>query len=204
MANLILGVPIAANMEYVGTFWDLLSPYTLLAGAASLAIFALHGAVFLTLKTDMEIQESAFRAARRLWPGAVILGFFVVGMGYFVTDMFGRLGVNPGIIQLTAGAAMLSVGYFLRERQSGWAFLMTTICIAFSTISIFMGLYPRVMVSSLNPLWSLTVYNAASGNYTLTIMTIVALVFVPIVLIYQGWSYYVFRQRLTRESALEY
>jgi cytochrome d ubiquinol oxidase subunit II len=139
-----------------------------------------------------------------MWPVAAILGFFVVGLGYFVTDMFVRLGVNPWIIPLTAGAAMLSVGYFIRQRQSGWAFLMTTVCIAFSTISIFMGLYPRVMVSSLNPLWSLTVYNSSSSNYTLTIMTIVALIFVPIVLLYQGWSYYVFRQRLTRESALEY
>ena len=204
MANLLRGVPIAANMNYVGTFWDLLSPYTLVAGLASLVIFTLHGAIFLSLKTSGEVLDRAHQAAWRLWPFAVLLGFFAVGIGYFVTDMFVRLGVNPGVIPLSAGASMLAAGYFIRQRQSGWAFLMTSICIAFSTISLFMGLYPRVMVSSLNPMWSLTVYNASSSSYTLTIMTVVALIFVPIVLLYQGWSYYVFRDRLTRESVLEY
>jgi cytochrome d ubiquinol oxidase subunit II len=81
---------------------------------------------------------------------------------------------------------------------------MTGLAIALTIITLFMGLYPRVMVSSLNPAWSLTIYNAASSQYTLTIMTIVALVLVPVVLIYQGWSYWVFRERIGRESTLEY
>jgi cytochrome d ubiquinol oxidase subunit II len=96
------------------------------------------------------------------------------------------------------------VGWFLRARRHGWAFIMNGLTIALTVISAFMGLYPRVMVSSLNPEWSLTIYNASSSPYTLTVMTIVALIFVPIVLVYQGWTYYVFRQRLGRESKLTY
>ena len=90
------------------------------------------------------------------------------------------------------------------QRQQGWAIVLTGLTIALATITLFMGLYPRVMVSSLNPDWSLTIYNASSSPYTLRVMTIVALIFVPIVLLYQGWSYWVFRQRVGREDVLEY
>jgi cytochrome d ubiquinol oxidase subunit II len=86
----------------------------------------------------------------------------------------------------------------------GWAFLMTSLAIVFSTITIFMALYPRVMVSSLDPAWSLTIYNASSTPYTLKVMSVVALVFVPIVLVYQGWTYWVFRHRIGPDTKLEY
>lgn len=99
---------------------------------------------------------------------------------------------------------MLSAGWFIRKRQGGWAFILTGICIVFSTLTIFRGLYPRVLISSLNPDWSLTIYNAASSNYTLRTMSIIALIFLPVVLAYQGWSYYVFRGRISHESSLEY
>ena len=108
------------------------------------------------------------------------------------------------IIPVGAVAALLASGWLVRIRREGWAFAMTGLGIALIIITLFMGLYPRVMVSSLNPAWSLTIYNAASGQYTLTIMTIVALVLVPVVLIYQVWSYWVFRERIGRESSLEY
>ncbi len=134
----------------------------------------------------------------------MIIGFFSVGLGYFYTDMFARLGVNPGVVPLTAGAAMLSAGWFLRQEQEGWAFAMTGTSIAFSVATMFMGLFPRVMVSSLNPDWTLTIYNAASSQYTLQVMSVIALAFLPFVLAYQGWSYYALRQRLTSESHLEY
>jgi cytochrome d ubiquinol oxidase subunit II len=99
---------------------------------------------------------------------------------------------------------LLAAGWLIRSRREGWAFAMTGLAIALTIITLFMGLYPRLMVSSLNPAWSLTIYNAASSQYTLTIMSIVALVLVPVVLIYQGWSYWVFRERIGRESTLEY
>jgi cytochrome d ubiquinol oxidase subunit II len=204
LSNILRGVPIDSDMQYIGGFFNLLNPYSLISGIASTLIFTLHGALFLDLKVGEPIRDRAHQAARRIWPAAMIAGFIAVGLGYFFTDMFDRLGVNPGVIPLTAGAAMFGAGWFIRERHPGWAFTMTGVCIVFSTVSLFMGLYPRVMVSSSNPDWSLTIYNAASNPYTLRVMSIVAAIFVPIVLIYQGWSYYIFRKRITRESVLEY
>ncbi|MEJ2557157.1 MAG: cytochrome d ubiquinol oxidase subunit II, partial [Anaerolineae bacterium] len=202
--NLIRGVPIDANMEYVGTFWTLLNPYALSGGLAALSAFTLHGAVFLSLKTHGEVMERAHAVATRLWLPTVVLVFLFVIAGYFATDMFTRLGVNPGVVPIAAGAALLSAGWFINRRYHGWAFVMTGLTIVCSVATISMGLYPRLMVSSLNPDWSLTIYNASSSHYTLTVMSIVAAIFVPIVLLYQGWSYWVFRERIGREQGLEY
>ena len=205
IGNLIKGVPIDANMNYVGGFFDLLSPYTLLGGLATLALFALHGAIFLNLKTSDELRHRAHNTAWRLWPPAVVLVLLFVAAGYFATDMFTQqLGVNPGPVPIGAGVALLATGWLIRNRRAGWAFVMTALTIALSVVTVFMGLYPRVMVSSLNDAWSLTIYNASSSDYTLRVMTIVALVFVPIVMMYQGWSYWIFRKRIGREQHLEY
>ena len=119
-------------------------------------------------------------------------------------DMSARLGLLPGLIPLAAGLAALAAGWFIRGRRTGWAFAMTGLSIILSVTTVFVGLYPRVMPSSLNPDWSLTIYNASSSDYTLRVMSVVALIFVPIVLAYQAWNYYVFRQRIGRETELEY
>jgi len=202
--NLMRGVPIGADMQYAGNFWDLLNPYALAGGLATLTAFTLHGAIFLSLKTKGEIMERAHTAAGRIWRPTVVVVFVFVFLGYFTTDMFTRLGINPGPVPLGAGAALLAAGWLIRQRYHGWAFVMSGLTIALSSITVAMGLYPRVMVSSLDDAWSLTIYNASSSPYTLRIMSIVALIFVPIVLLYQGWSYWVFRQRIGREDVLEY
>ncbi len=132
-----------------------------------------------------------------------MVGIFIVAT-YLWTDIFARLGVNPGAVPVASVLALLAAAYFVREGRMGWAFVMTCLNIALSVITIFMALFPRVMISSLNPDWSLTIYNASSSPKTLTVMTVVAVIFVPIVLIYQGWSYWVFRQRLSVESELTY
>jgi cytochrome d ubiquinol oxidase subunit II len=204
LGNLIRGLDIDADMHYVGTFWDLLNPYALVGGLTTVGIFTLHGALFLNLKSTEEIEGRAFSAATRLWiPAAVLVLTFTVG-GYFVTDMYTRLGILPGAVPLAAGLAALAAGWFIRARRTGWAFVMTGLSIALSVITIFVGLYPRVMPSSLNSDWSLTIYNASSSDYTLRVMSVVALIFVPIVLAYQAWNYYVFRQRIGKETELEY
>jgi cytochrome d ubiquinol oxidase subunit II len=202
--NLIRGVPIDADMQYVGGFWNLLNPYALAGGLASLSAFTLHGALFLSLKTRNELLKRAHRAAALLWLPTVVLVFAFVVAGYFATDMFTRLGMNPGAVPLGAGAALLVAGWFIRRRYHGWAFVMTGLTIALSAITVAMGLFPRLMVSSLNDDWSLTIHNASSSPYTLKVMTVVAAIFVPVVLLYQGWSYWVFRKRVGREDTLEY
>jgi len=204
LANIVRGVPIDANKNYVGNFFTLLNPYALLGGLTTLVGFTLHGAIFITLKTANDLAEKAHDAANTLWRPAVVLIFALMIASYLATDIFTRLGVNPGPVPLGAGAALLSVGWFLRTRRYGWAFAFHGLSISLMVITAFMGLYPRVMVSSLDPRYSLTIYNASSSPYTLQVMTIVALVLVPIVLLYQGWSYYVFRQRIKRESKLTY
>ena len=141
------------------------------------------------------------KAAARLSSGLLLI--FGIAT-YFATDILEKLGVNPGVVPLIAGVSLLLTGYFLRIKRNGWAFAMTAISIATITITLFMILFPRVMVSSLDPAFSLTIYNASSSQYTLQIMTIIAVILVPVVLIYQGWTYYIFRKRLTMETELEY
>jgi cytochrome d ubiquinol oxidase subunit II len=195
-ANLVRGVPIDAEMNYVGGFFNLLNPYALLAGIATVLTCTLYGAIFLSLKTTGELVEKARATARKLWTVVVIVLLVFLASTYLATDMLDHLGFNPGLIPITGIVAILAAGYFIRKKLDGWAFGMVAVTIAFSLLTMFLILYPRVMISSLNPAWSLTIYNASSTPYTLKIMTGVALIFVPIVLIYQGWSYWIFRKRI--------
>lgn len=204
ISNLVRGVPIDSDMNYVGGLGDLLNWYALLGGLASATIFTLHGAIYLSLKTDADLLASSRKAAWRTWPIATVILFLFFIATYLETDIVAQLGVNPGLVPIGAGLAILAAGPLLRAKRDGWAFAMTFLTIALSVTTIFLVLYPRVMVSSLDPANSLTIYNASSSDYTLRIMTIVALVLVPVVLIYQGWSYWVFRHRVTEQSDLEY
>jgi cytochrome bd ubiquinol oxidase subunit II len=204
LGNLLRGVPIDENMNYVGNFFTLLNPYALLGGVTMLSVFILHGAIFLALKTKDELVTRAMAATKKVGPVATVLVFAFVVATYFATDFVARLGINPGIVPIAAGGCLLAAGWFIHHNRPGWAFIMNSLTIGLSTLTIFMTLYPRVMISSLNPAWSLTIYNASSSPYTLTVMSVVALIFVPIVLVYQGWTYWIFRQRLGRDSELEY
>ncbi|MEW5867990.1 MAG: cytochrome d ubiquinol oxidase subunit II [Chloroflexota bacterium] len=202
--NLVRGVPIDAEMNYAGTFFTLLNPYALLAGVASLLTMTLYGAIFLSLKTDGELRLKARALAWKMWiPAVVGLLVFLVAT-YFATDILERLGFDPGVVPLTGIVAALLAGYFIRKQREGWAFLMIAVSIAFALVTAFIIMFPRVMISSLDPSYSLTIYTASSSPYTLRVMTIVALTFVPIVLAYQAWSYWVFRKRLTVDSDLHY
>ena len=204
LANLLQGTPIDASMTFTGGFFDLLSPYTLVAGLASLTLFTTHGAIFLNLKSADPIRARALAVTKKVGPAATtLLLMFAVGT-YVWTDAFSRVGVNPGLVPLLALGSLLGAGWLIHRERMGWGFVMTTLTILFTTATLFVSLYPRVMVSSLDPDWSLTIYNASSTPYTLTVMTIVAGLFVPVVLAYQGWTYWVFRHRITAESKLEY
>jgi cytochrome d ubiquinol oxidase subunit II len=202
--NLVRGLPIDANMQYAGGFFTLLNPYALLAGLATLTVFTLYGAIFICLKTSGDLHEKACQIANRLWLAAVGVLLALLVATYFVTDFVARLGVNPGILPLTGMVAILLTGYFVRKEFMGWAFVTTAVSIGLALVTAFLYMFPNLMISTLNPAWSLTIYNASSSPYTLKVMTIVALTFVPLVLAYQAWSYWIFRKRITPDSKLVY
>lgn len=199
-ANIVRGVPIGADMDYTGGFFNLLNPYALLGGTVSVLIFTLHGAVFLSLRTGGDVRERAHAVAMRMWlPSLLVMIAFAV-YGYFTTDVHAQLGVVPGTLPILAGCGYVAIAVFLKRRLDGWAFVATSLTIVFGAAVIFEGLFPRVMMSSTNPAYHLTIYNASSSSLTLKVMLFIALFFVPIILAYQGWSYFVFHKRLTRDA----
>jgi cytochrome d ubiquinol oxidase subunit II len=183
-ANIVRGVPLAADHEYAGGLRDLLSPYALLGGLAFLAVFVTHGAYFVALKTDGPVRARANALGRRLGPVAVLL------LAAFLS------GAGAGLLAAAAGIALLGAVVANRFGREGWAFAGTAAAIALTVAALFTALYPAVLPSTSDPAGTLTVTNAASAPYTLKIMTWVAAIFAPIVLLYQGWTYWVFRKRL--------
>lgn len=196
-ANFIGGVPVDASMNFTGSFWDLINVYSILGGLTTLTGFMLQGALFLTMKTGEPIHSRARIAAGKIWIITSIVLFAAIIATYIYTDILTKLGVNPGPVPIGAVIMALASGWFIRQKQDGWAFTMNTLAVVLTTVTVFMILYPRVLVSSLDPDFSLTIYNVASGPNTLRTMSIVALIFVPLVLLYQGWSYWIFRKRIT-------
>lgn len=204
-ANLVRGVPINADMMYTGNLFTLLNPFGLIGGLTMVSVFLLHGANFLTLKLDGELRERARALSKKLYIFAAVMVVLLAITTYIFTDITTKIGINPGITPIASVVVLLVTIYFINRKMEGWAFFSTGIHIVLTQISFFTLMFPRVMVSSTNPEWSLTIYNASSSQYTLTVMSIVALIFVPIVLAYQGWTYYMFRKRIsTEKKALVY
>lgn len=204
-ANIVRGVPIDAQMNYTGSFFTLLNPYALLGGIAFLFVFILHGALFLSLKTTGEVEARAKKFAKQMGiPVAILLLLFVIFS--YVPDLVFKYTVSSAflfVLFVIAFAAVFLVR-FLVEKHGGWAFALMGLTIALSTAGLFLGIYPNVMISSTNPLYNLTIFNAASNQHTLHVMTIVAFILVPIVLIYQIWTYYIFRKRVSPSDHLDY
>jgi len=190
-ANIVRGVALDASHEFVGTLADLLNPYALLGGLTTLALFLTHGAIFVALKTtgDIRLRANHFAFTSGLAAAALAVAFLAWTFGHRFTGWSVALGV---------AAALALVGGLLANRagREGWAFAGTAAAIAFAVLALFANLYPNVLPSTVADANSLTVSNASSTPYTLKIMTWVAVVFTPIVLIYQGWTYWVFRKRI--------
>jgi cytochrome bd ubiquinol oxidase subunit II len=196
VANLMKGFAIQADMNYYGGLFPLLNPYALLGGLVFVALFIMHGANFLKLKAPQEIAVRANKVGFTAWIIATILTVAFVAWSFFATDILTKSGINGLIPAILAAVALLVTGWLARTGKPGWAFVTGALTIVFATVMVFMGLYPRILISSLDPAFSLTITNAASSTYTLRIMTIVAAVMVPIVLAYQAWSYWIFRKRV--------
>jgi cytochrome bd-type quinol oxidase subunit 2 len=196
LADLLAGVPVNSSQNFTGTFWDLLQPYALVTGVTLVLICALHGATFLTLKTTGQMRERAGQLARRVAPvtGAAVIAFTIWTHVTHTSAFF----LNP--VELLTILAVLAAVWLVYEHRHGFAFAATTVTMASAIVSIFVGLYPNVMVSSTNPAYSLTVHNTASNGYALKAMTVVVIIFLPLVLIYQAWTYYVFRRRISPDE----
>jgi cytochrome d ubiquinol oxidase subunit II len=195
-ANFARGVPLNADWVYTGTLWTLLNPYGLVGGLSSIGIFALSGALFLSLKVGEPLASRAKAVARKLWPAVAIALLALLALTFVYTDLTSHAASWVVVVPILAFVALLGAGYFLVRRRFGWAFILTGLTIALAVASCFAIMFPRVIISSTAATNSLDIYTAASGPYTLKVMTIVALIFLPVVLAYQGWTYWVFRKRV--------
>ncbi|MET8950599.1 cytochrome d ubiquinol oxidase subunit II [Streptomyces sp. NPDC004393] len=189
--NIVRGVKIDQHLEYVGGFWDLLNPFALLGGLVTLSLFTFHGAVFTTLKTVGDIRRRAQRLA--LGVGLVAAVAALVFLGWAQIDQ----GDSKSLVALwVAVAALVGALVANQAKREGWAFALSGLTIVAAVAMLFLTLFPNVMPSTLNPAWSLTVSNASSSPYTLKIMTWCAGIAMPIIMLYQGWTYWVFRKRI--------
>jgi len=203
LADVVHGVPTDAKGNVTASLLDLLHPYALFGGVTFLALFAFHGSLFLGLRTTGALERRSHDIALRLGPAAalLVLGFLVWTWANAVSVH--DKGLVPGVIPIAAICLPFAAVAFERAGRPGFAFFSTAVSIALLTLTMFLNLYPRVYVSSTNNAYSPTIFTTSSSHYTLTVMTVVALVFTPIVLAYQSWSYWVFRARLGDADAAD-
>ncbi|MFC9589212.1 cytochrome d ubiquinol oxidase subunit II [Streptomyces sp. NPDC056944] len=189
--NIVRGVKIDADMEFVGSFWDLLNPYALLGGLVTLTLFTFHGAVFASLKTVGDIRTRARALALKLGLVTAVLALgFLIWTQVDTGDSWSLAAMLVAVVALVGAIVAIKAG------REGWSFALSGVTIAAAVAMLFLALFPDVMPSSLNPEWSLTVTNASSSPYTLKIMTWCAAIATPLVLLYQSWTYWVFRKRI--------
>ncbi|WDV52944.1 cytochrome d ubiquinol oxidase subunit II [Streptomyces coeruleorubidus] len=196
--NIVRGVKIDQDFNYAGGVLDLLNPYALLGGLVTLALFTFHGTVFVGLKTVGEIRERARKLALRVGLVTALLA-----LSFLLWTQSDR-GDGASLVALAAAVASLAVAMVAaRAGREGWAFALSGLTIVATVAMLFLTLFPNVMPSTLNPDWSLTVTNASSSPYTLKIMTWCAGIATPVVLLYQGWTYWVFRKRIGTQHIAE-
>ncbi|MGW8744976.1 cytochrome d ubiquinol oxidase subunit II [Streptomyces sp. NPDC055794] len=189
--NIVHGVKIDRDLEYVGTVWELLNPYALLGGLVTLTLFTFHGTVFTALKTVGEIRERARVLALRVGLVTAVLALV------FLVWTQAHSGNGKSLVALVVAVAALVAALVANQAgREGWSFALSGGTIVAAVAMLFLTLFPNVMPSTLNPDWSLTVTNASSSAYTLKIMTWLAVIATPVVLLYQGWTYWVFRKRI--------
>jgi cytochrome bd ubiquinol oxidase subunit II len=192
LGDLLYGLPIDSSHNYTGSFWGLLVPFGLYSGLTLSVLSLFLGAAYLTLKTEGALHDRVARLSGRLgWLAALItfgwLTWVHVGLG---------VGFFPNPLEVLALFAVVGAALFAESHSEGWAFAAAATAMGSVVGSIFFELFPRVMVSSTNSAYNLTVSNSASPSYTLKVLSVIALIFLPLVLLYQGWSLWTFRKRL--------
>lgn len=202
--NIFSGLPMDAA-GYHGGLLSLLNPYGILTGLLFVLLFAVHGALYAAVKTTGELSARAFNLAKMLWIPLLIIAVVFLGYTAYATKLYDNylklpvLFIAPGI----AVIALVAVQLFMIKNAALKAFTASCFTIVFVVVTGVAGLFPNLIPSSLDPAYSLTIFNSSSSQYTLTIMTVVALVFVPIVILYKIWVYRIFRAPVTEKDVLE-
>jgi cytochrome d ubiquinol oxidase subunit II len=191
LTNVVMGLPINAHKEYTGNLFTLLNPIGLLGGLTTVALFLTHGAIFIALKTEGDIRHEA--RALSLKTGAVAA---VLAVALLVSVNVSTGSLWSWIAAVVAAVALLAGLFAISRDREGWAFIGTFVAIGAAVATLFLALFPDVMPSTTNAAFSLTTTNASSTELTLTIMTWVAAIFTPIVLVYTSWTYWTFRRRI--------
>ena len=201
-ANIFRGLPIDADGIYRGTLFTLLNPYGLLGGALFVLLFLVHGSIWLSIKAEGDLHARAATAAKLLWPALLVVAVMFLGASAAATDLYANYLAHPtlfAVILLTV-AALLGTRIFLARRAYFKAWFASAATIVGATFYGVIDLFPDMFPSSIDPAYSLTAFNASSSPLTLKIMLAVALLFVPVVLLYQGWAYTLFRHKITAEE----
>jgi cytochrome bd ubiquinol oxidase subunit II len=201
-ANIFKGIPIDAEGYFHGNLLTLLNFYGLLGGALFVLLFVVHGALWLAIKAEGDLELRAGHAAATIWWALLVVAVLFLGATWFATPLYGNYLGNPVllVIPLITVAALLAVRFFIQQKSWWKAWFASSLTIVGATLFGVVGLYPNLFPSSLDPAYSLTIYNSASSPLTLKIMLGVALTFVPIVIIYQVWGYYLFKDKVTDDD----
>lgn len=199
VSNLMTGVPIDAQMQFTGNFFTLLTPFTILGGIVFVLLFAFHGSLFLKLKVGSEaVLDRVVALSKKLGFATLAVVVLWVVYAFLATDIYS--GALALVLVALAAVCLIAAVLLGFKGKQGISFIAIFLTILFVTASVFAGMFPNVMISTLDPSWSLDIYNASSSPYTLKVMTVVAFTLVPLVLLYQSWNYYIFRKRVTEKD----
>ena len=202
--NIFSGLPMDAT-GYHGGLLSLLNPYGIVTGLLFVLLFGVHGALYAAVKTTGELSERAFGLAKLLWIPLLLIAVVFLGHTAYATKLYANYVKAPVLFvaPLVAVLAMVAVQFFMIKQAALKAFTASCITVVFVVVTGVAGLFPNLIPSSLDPAYSLTIFNSSSSQYTLTIMTVVALIFVPIVILYKIWVYRIFRAPVTAKDVLE-
>jgi len=201
-ANIFRGLPLDEQGIYQGTLLTLLNPYGLSGGLLFLLLFTVHGALWLTVKTGGNLHQRAADLAKKLWAALLVMAVIFLLATRRATHLYDNYLQYPilFVIPLITVAALIAIRIFMAKEAWWSAWFASAATIAGATLFGVVGLYPNLLPSSLNPQWSLTIYNSASSPLTLKIMLGVALTFVPLVIAYQIWVHFLFKEKVSEEQ----
>ncbi len=204
-ANIFKGLPLDEHGVYQGSLFTLLNPYGLSGGLMFLLLFLVHGALWLAVKTTGSLRERALEMAKRLWAVLLVAAVIFLLASRRVTNLYDNYLAHPILfaIPLITVAALIAMRVWMAKGEGWQAWFASATTIVSATLFGVVGLYPNLLPSSLDPAWSLTIYNSASSPLTLKIMLGVALTFVPLVIAYQTWVHFLFKGRV-KEADLGY